>query len=142
MIIPDLATIPVWLRLLCRLINYCLCFAVLYFWNKRGADPFRCRLLCGFIIVFVAYFISAAKLIFDLLNFEPDETATAGKASAGAVVRLTIVGVLVALNCIFPPCCKCRRLRGKKDWLPTSCLKTESTAAETKAPVVTVAVRH
>ena len=137
MIIPDLATIPVWLRLLCRLINFCLCCPVLYFWNKRATDPLRCRFLCGFIIVNVAYFISAAKLIFDPLIFEPDG------ATADTVVRLTIVGVLVALSpCIFPPCCKCRRLRGKKDWLPTSCLKTESTAEETKTPVVTVAVRH
>jgi len=137
MIIPDLATIPVWLRLLCRLINFCVCCpVVLYFWNERATVPLLCRFLCGFIIV--AYFsISAAKLIFDLLCFEPD-----GATADDTVVRLTIIGVLLAMACIFPPCCKCRCLRGKKDWLPTSCLKTESTAEETKTPVVTVAVRH
>ena len=136
-IFPDTATIPVWLRLLCRLINFCVCCpVVLYFWNERATVPLLCRFLCGFIIV--AYFsISAAKLIFDLLCFEPD-----GATADDTVVRLTIIGVLLAMACIFPPCCKCRRLRGKKDWLPTSCLKTESTAEETKTPVVTVAVRH
>ena len=68
-------------------------------------------------------FISAAKLIAELP--EPDA------ATAGGILL-----VLVALNLIV--CC----VRDRKDWLPTSCLKTESTAAETKAPVVTVAVRH
>jgi len=129
MIIPDLATIPVWLRLLCRLINFCLCCpVVLYFWNERATVPLLWVYHVGLS------FISATKFIFDLLSFEPDGT------TADTVVRLTIA--LVALALIFHPCCKCRRLRGKKDWLPTSCLKTESTAEETKTPVVTVAVRH
>merc|ERR1712194_446184 len=99
MIIPDLATIPVWLRLLCRLINFCVCCpVVLYFWNERATVPLLCRFLCGFIIV--AYFsISAAKLIFDLLCFEPD-----GATADDTVVRLTIIGVLLAMACIFPTC--------------------------------------
>ena len=127
-IFPDLATIPVWLRLLCRLINCCLCCAaILYFWtaSRCAADPLWLRLLYKFNIVelFFAHFNSAAKLITEVI-LEPE--------AACAV----LLGYLVALNLIF--CC----LRDRKDWLPTSCLKAESTAAETKAPVVTVAVRH
>ena len=127
-IFPDLVTIPVWLRLLCRLINCCLCYPViLYFWtaSQSATDPLWLRLLYKFIIVelLLRLFISAAELIAEVI-LEPD--------AACAV----LLGYLVALNLIF--CC----LRDRKDWLPTSCLKTESTAAETKAPVVTVAVRH
>jgi len=127
-IFPDLATIPVWLRLLCRPINCCLCCAaILYFWtaSRCAADPLWLRLLYKFNIVelFFAHFISAAKLITEAI-LEPE--------AACAV----LLGVFIGLNLIF--CC----LRDRKGWLPTSCLKAESTAAETKTPVVTVAVRH
>ena len=71
-IFPDLATIPVWLRLLCRLINCCLCCAaILYFWtaSRCATDPLWLRLLNKFMIVVACFdcFISAAKLIAEVI---------------------------------------------------------------------------
>jgi len=96
-IFPDTATIPVWLRLLCRLINCCLCYAAfLYFWTASQCvtptDPLRLRLLYKVVIVELCfcYFFSAAKLIAEAF-LEPDAV------TAGPV----LLGVFIGLNLIF-----------------------------------------
>ena len=147
-IFPDTATIPVWLRLLCRLINCCLCYAaILYFWtaSRCAADPLRLRLLYKVVIVELCfcYFFSAAKLIAEAF-LEPD-AVTAGPVLLGVFIGLNLIFCRAFLSpsiylsiCLQDNLLSVYLLAG----LPTSCLKAESTAAETKAPVVTVAVRH
>ena len=147
-IFPDTATIPVWLRLLCRLINCCLCYAAfLYFWTASQCvtptDPLRLRLLYKVVIVELCfcYFFSAAKLIAEAF-LEPD-AVTAGPVLLGVFIGLNLIFCRAFLSpsiylsiCLQDNLLSVYLLAG----LPTSCLKAESTAAETKAPVVTIHV--
>ena len=74
MIIPDLATIPVWLSLLCRLISCCLCCAAILYYEyataalQRAIFPVWVRLLWWLTIVELCSIclISATKFCIEL----------------------------------------------------------------------------
>eukprot|EP00964_Phaeocystis_antarctica_P038939 scaffold22267_cov64-Phaeocystis_antarctica.AAC.3 len=147
--IPDLATIPVWPSLLCRLISCCLCCAAILYYAtalQRGFTatfPLGLRLLWLFTIVGISFicFISAANFCIELERNRWDQP-TAG-TTAGV---LLVVGVGLNVFPYFFICC----LKTREAWLPTFCLETDfclelgcpPSAEETKAPLVTVAVRH
>ena len=150
--IPDLATIPVWPSLLCRLISCCLCCAAILYYAtalQRGFTatfPLGLRLLWLFTTVgdglcFICFMYAATLcLIYLCRTFIELERNRWDQPTAGTTAGVLLV-VGVGLN-VFPYffiCC----LKTREAWLPTFCLETESTAEqETKAPVVTVAVRH
>ena len=94
-IIPDLATIPVWLSLLCRLISCCLCCAAIYYatFFERATFPLGLRLLWLFTIVGISFicFISAANFCIELERNRWDQP-TAGTAGV-----LLVVGVGVTM---------------------------------------------
>ena len=73
-------------------------------------------------------FFSAANFFIELERHRWDS----GAAGTAGLLLLVAVGLNLFICC----------LRQNEACLPTSCLETASTAEETKAPVVTVAVRH